>query len=178
MMLINRQSILPLKLLTACVFIVALAVNHNAQASVWADYSKVGEARLKVLFWHIYTAHLYTPSGKFQAADKPLVLRIVYARDIEAKELVEHTQKQWDKIFGRQPEHAQWLTMLEKLWPDIKEGDELSLQLLDNRQCHFYTAAQALGAIDDQALCQAFLAIWLSDKVSDMELRNKLIGKA
>ncbi len=57
---------------------------------------KVGEAKLRVLFWDIYYSRLYTESGNYQRGDRPLKLEIQYLLDIKSDALVERTRTEWE----------------------------------------------------------------------------------
>ena len=61
------------------------------------------------------------------------------------------------------------------MWPDIKEGDSLSLLIHQGRSV-FYFNQQYIGVINPSDFGQIFLAIWLSENTSEPELRRELLG--
>jgi hypothetical protein len=65
--------------------------------------------------------------------------------------------------------------MLEKIWPDIKEGDSLSLYVSNNKST-FYFNNDLIGEIEQQEFSQLFLDIWLSKNTSEPKLRLELLG--
>ena len=61
-------------------------------ATPFPNLKKVGEAKLKVLFWDVYNSSLYNQTGEYQAEHFPQVLKIDYLRDIDAEDLIDRTQ--------------------------------------------------------------------------------------
>lgn len=163
-----------------------LAATANAQSldeckKPLADgYQEVGQTRLSVLFWDVYDAYLYTPDGQFDWSErkqqrKALLLR--YLRDIEAKELVETTSEEWEKLGFNSKEQSQWLDQLTSMWPDIKEDDCLLLKETEKGYAAFYQGDKSLGVIESSQFTEQFLAIWLSPESRFEEERDELVGK-
>jgi hypothetical protein len=50
------------------------------------DLKKVGEAKLKVLFWDVYNSSLYGKTGEYQSEQFPQALKINMLRDIDAED--------------------------------------------------------------------------------------------
>ena len=71
--------------------------------------------------------------------------------------------------------YQRYLPILQRLWPNIKDGDSLSLLIYQGRSV-FYFNNQYQGVIDDPEFGEIFLAIWLSDRTSQPSLRNELLG--
>ena len=138
---------------------------------------KVGQGTMSWLFIDIYQAALFTGNGKYQRGQYPQALRIHYQRDISKKALLKATQQQWQHLSIEADLYHDWLQQLERLWPDIKEGDQLIFLLSSNGEGHFYYNNKKLGAIENRVLSEAFLSIWLSPKTSEPKLRRKLIGE-
>lgn len=168
------------RLLTAALTLILSAVNASAlaascEASVPGDFSKVGETRLSVLFWDVYDATLYSPSGAYEKSERQ-ALKLNYLRDIDADELIETTEEEWQKLELDASEHDEWLAKLKAIWPDIKEGDCLLLVESDNGYAEFYQGEELLGTVESQAFTDQFLAIWLSPESRFKEERNELVG--
>lgn len=138
---------------------------------------KVGEARLSVWFWSIYDSALYTQSGTYQKGQFPQALKIDYLRDIEADELLEQTEEEWQKLGESSEQYSPWLSSLSSIWPDIKEGDQLLLLVDAEQISHFYFNGEPVGQIKDAAFGSAFLRIWLDPQCSYPKVRRKLIGE-
>ena len=137
---------------------------------------KVGEARLKVLFWDIYIASLYNKTGEYKAGQFPQALKINYLRDIYSEELIERTKEEWKKLGIKELTFSQWITLLSNIFPDIKKGDTLLLNVSENRQSEFFLNGKIIGKINDKKFGKSFLRIWLDKNCSYPKVRNKLIG--
>lgn len=168
-----------MKGLNKLVFFVVLMVSlttGNVMANAIQGLQKVGGAKLEVFFFDIYYSELYSETGSYQPKDYPLALQIKYLRDIKAKDLIERTQKEWNKLGYSKEQTQSWLNRLNKMWPDIKEDDVLTLRIEDAGNSLFYFNDQLLGEMDDIHFGESFLAIWLDEACSFPKLRKKLIG--
>jgi len=137
---------------------------------------KVGEAKLRVLFWDIYYSRLYTETGGYQRGMRPLKLEIQYLLDIKSDALVERTRSEWDDQGLSHQNQEQWLAALRELWPDVSQNDVLVLEIDENNRSTFFHNGTELGAIDDAGFGQQFVDIWLAPTTTRPELRLSLIG--
>ena len=140
------------------------------------DLKKVGEAKLKVLFWDVYNSSLYNKTGEYQAEQFPQALKVNYLRDIDAEDLIEKTQDEWEKLGIKQVTFSQWIPLLTNIFPDIKKGDTLFLSVSEDQQSEFFFNGKTIGKITDQSFGKSFLRIWLDENCSYPKVRNKLIG--
>ena len=138
---------------------------------------KVGEAKLEILFWDIYTSELFSPSGQYQQGIFPIALKIKYLRNIEAKDLLAKTLEEWLKLGITKEQTGLWLTQLQELWPNIKKSDELTLLVKQDLSSEFFFNGQSLGRLQDNEFGPSFLRIWLDENSSYPKLRKKLIGE-
>ena len=53
---------------------------------------------MEYLFWDVYDAVLFTPSGNYSAGTHPIKFKLTYLRDFEAKKIVKATNEQWEHI--------------------------------------------------------------------------------
>lgn len=137
----------------------------------------VGEGRLKVLFWSVYDSRLYTVDGTYLEDQRPLRLEIEYLINVDSSDLVARTRQEWQFQNLRHPRQPEWLDRLGAMWPDIKEGDVLSLQVDQQGHSSFLRNGELLGRIEDEAFTRQFLAIWLAPETSQPELRLALTGR-
>lgn len=136
----------------------------------------VGKTRLSVWFWDVYDAQLLTDTGNYDEFNRR-ALRLTYLREIEAKDLVDTTKEEWQRMDIKiTEEHEQWLTKLQDMWPDVSNGDCLMLVETEQGYSTFYNAEGRLGAIKSAQFTDDFLAIWLSPQSRFKEERNELIG--
>lgn len=159
--------------LPAFLLLVACLLVGAARAHSW---ELVGEARLTFLFWSVYDSRLYSLDGQYTDGQRPLRLEIQYLLDVDADDLVSRTLEEWQHQQLRHPRQQQWGTQLASIWPDIREGDVLAIELDAGGGNAFYLNGELLGAVEDDAFGPQFLAIWLSPATSQPELRLALIG--
>lgn len=119
---------------------------------------------------------MYNQTGIFTQNEFPQALKIDYLRDIDAIDLVEKTQDEWLKLGVEIKQIDSWLLMLNKIFPDIKNGDSILLKVDANKHSEFFFNGQSIGTINDTEFGQAFLRIWLDENCSYPKVRNKLIG--
>lgn len=137
---------------------------------------KVGEAKLEFLFWDIYHSELYSSTGNFNQQAYPLALKIRYLRNIDARDLVEKTEEEWQKLGYSEEQMGPWLAQISDIWPDIVKGDELLLVVEEDKSSRFYHNQALIGNMPDSSFGPSFLAIWLDENCSFPKLRDKLVG--
>ena len=181
-----RQSMTPasLAVLLAMALLLTPMVQANSVGTVpLADQRdqalrKCGAARLKVLFWDIYESSLYTPDGTWSEGVRPLRLDIRYLRAISALDLVKQTGKEWAEQGKSSPQHMVWQGELLSIWPDVTEGDVISLAIDPSGVSTFLFNGDAIGTIGDPQFGEDFAGIWLSPDTTRPALRRQLIGEA
>lgn len=150
---------------------------ENPATTPWTQLQLVGKGKLKVLFWDIYNAELYTADGRYEETQYPIALKLQYLRDFSKKDLIKETEKQWKKLgFNDKDKIATWLTTLDTMWQDVNENDAITLYIDAERSSYFYFNHAQLGKINDPEFARAFLDIWLSENTSAPEVRKKLIS--
>ena len=92
--------------------------------------------------------------------------------------MVDATIEQWEKL--GYSDTSSWVTQLEDIFPDIKDGQQLTY-VSDGDIGRFFFSShseknQLIGSITDPQLNDAFIAIWLSPQTQYPKLRQKLIG--
>lgn len=135
----------------------------------------VGHADLRVFFMKIYRAELYSTSGRYEKLQGPLMLRLIYQRDISSNRLVSETRKQIGDLPDAQLD--QWMARLAGMWPDLEKGDELTFYMDPEGRGHFHHNGQYIGSLEDRVFTEAFLNIWLADDSAYPKLTRKLRGE-
>ncbi|MEM6579718.1 MAG: chalcone isomerase family protein [Pseudomonadota bacterium] len=159
--------------LIACLIPLLFSLPVTAAEEQW---QLVGEARLKVLFWSVYDSSLFSEDGRYTEGQRPLRLEIKYLRDIEASDLLENTQSEWEGLPGVPAASGEWLQDLALIWPDVKANDVLAFEVNSEGAGEFFLNGESLGGIDDSEFSGYFLDIWLSPDTSRPKLRQGLIG--
>lgn len=139
---------------------------------------EIGKAEFSVLIWDVYESELSTSSGEYPdtSSEEVLIYKINYLRDVTSKELIKSTIEQWEHLNIEVSVYKPFIPELNKIWPDIKSGDSLALVVKQNMNAFYYNN-KFIGSIDDAEFAKTFLDIWLSEKTSEPELRNSLLGK-
>jgi hypothetical protein len=171
-----KQKVSKCSILWILTFLCTLFFSGVTMAEPISELKKVGEAKLKILFWDVYNSTLYTQTGEYQAEQFPQTLKIQYLRDIDAEDLIERTKDEWEKLGINQELFNQWIPLLTDIFPNIKEGDTLLLNVSENHQSEFFFNGETIGKITDRTFGKSFLRIWLDENCSYPKVRNKLIG--
>ncbi|MBY0416871.1 MAG: chalcone isomerase family protein [Pararheinheimera sp.] len=160
------------------ILLIAVFLCSFTTQAMPANIKLMGQGQFSYLFWDLYQAQLYTADGNWSDYQQsaPLVLKLTYQRDISKADFIEATVDQWKHLQGKvSAQHKDWAKQLDKLWTDVKKGDQLSCVLLANGTVQFYFNDKLLGDVTDPAFGPAFLDIWLSEKTSAPKLRKQLL---
>lgn len=171
-----------------CILLVMpqIGLSNSPELSL-KNLKPVGQASLKVLWFDIYDATLFTSSGRFpenlltdqgsstEQKHTPIALELVYKRNISRESLIAETKKQ---LKGKLDEHvlSSSLEQLASIWPDIETKDALAFYLEHQNLGHFYHNNQYLGSIDTENFSRAFLDIWIGQDSPFPKLANQLKG--
>lgn len=141
-------------------------------------FVEVGKTKFSVLFWDIYNSTLYTRSGSYLPETPPaeLIFEINYLRDIKTKDLLDRTVEQWQHLGFSESQYNQFIPLLSEIWPEIYAGDTLALWVKDEKSIFYFNKVK-VGSIEQKEFGKLFLAIWLSEKTSEPELRTELLGE-
>ena len=149
-------------------------------ANVYTDQNvalkKCGAALLKVFFWEVYESSLYTPDGTWNEGTKPFRLDIRYLRTISAEDLAKQTGKEWAEQGKVSAQHAQWQEDLRVMWPNVTEGDVISLAINKAGVSTFLFNGERLGSLQNPQFGEDFSGIWLAEDTTRPKLRKQLIG--
>jgi hypothetical protein len=167
------------KLLTlfAMLFLFASpAIANDIVQKYVPNAQEVGKGRLSVIFWDVYDAVLYAPNGKWDA-HKPYALSIHYFREIEGADIADRSIEEMRKQgFSDEAKLADWQKKLRIIFPDVKNGSELTAIFTARKSTDFYSGGKYIGSINGAEFGTHFFNIWLSEKTSEPELRKKLLG--
>jgi hypothetical protein len=141
------------------------------------NLADVGETTFSVLFWDIYKSKLQATAGYYPLRNKQgsILYEINYLADITGNELIERTVEQWQYLGVKPEKYELYLSELKLIWPDIHDGDTLSLLIHDGRST-FYFNQIFIGIVESADFGQLFLDIWLSENTSQPALRHEILG--
>lgn len=138
----------------------------------------IGEARLRVLAWHVYDASLWGDSQAW-APDSTYALDIRYAIDVRGADLAAKSLEEMRRLGHRDAATlARWDEAMRRVFPDIRAGDRLVGVNLPGRGARFYGPDGLLGSVSDPEFAQAFFAIWLDERTSEPAMRRRLLKLA
>ena len=147
--------------------------------SEWKQVEMAGQAEFSRFGMHIYDAslwRLYANTGDTGA--RATALSITYARNISARRLLSSTHKEWQRLgFAQRYPIRAWISALENIWPDVRQGDNLTAVISAQGDCVFYSHQGRLGRINDRDFGPAFLDIWLSPDARYPKHTRALLGE-
>ncbi len=137
---------------------------------------KVGEGRLTYLMWDIYDASLYAPQGEWKKS-APFAIHLSYLRDITGKKIADRSIVEIrNQGIDDEVTLASWHSQMRNIFPDVDKGVSLTGVYAANGDSVFYQNDKEIGRITDPEFSKAFFNIWLDEKTSSPDLRQKLLG--
>jgi hypothetical protein len=190
----NRTNRWALGLLAAIVMSCALSgpsmanqASHN-NGSVSADWLSsryqtlklLGQGELRFLGLKIYNARLYAEHPAALQLSKalygqPFALRLTYARSIKGLDIAKRSEQEMARLMGRELPQP-WADALQRLFPDVQAGDEITGIHLPQKGARFYLNGRLIGTLENLELAQSFFDIWLSERTREPALRAALLG--
>jgi|GEM_PF-573568 len=110
------------------------------------------------------------------------ILNLTYARDLAGEKIAQSSIEEIRKLgFGSPEQQAEWLSKMRVLFPNVREGTQISgvyLPNLSSPGIRFYLDGKPIGEINDGEFALAFFAIWLDERTSAPKLRSQLLSSA
>lgn len=163
-------------------WLLLLFVSYSVASAPLSSLKKQGEGDMSYLFWTLYKAEYFTGEALKNDGELTKALRITYKKSLSKQTLIEATQDQWKKLGYKDEQVTNWLAALSVIWPDVEQGDQLTLLVAVTGKSEFYLldnqlgTDNLLGTISDKDFGKAFLSIWLSKNTSEPKLRLQLLG--
>lgn len=174
-----RQTIISADGERVTVDVMPDASNGQAPTFGWRalvpDAQRVGQGQFRRFGFLIYDATLWAPAGRYQS-DQPFALELRYARTIRSDQIVDASLDQMQQLGVDVSAHPDWRSQLQGALTDVRDGDVLTGVYVPGRGGAIYRDGVRLGSLD-QALAEAFFAIWLDQRTSDPDLRAELLGR-
>ncbi|WMN62004.1 chalcone isomerase family protein (plasmid) [Pseudoalteromonas xiamenensis] len=159
------------------VFFICVVHSAKAQSAENELFKPVAdEATYRYLFWDVYSAQLFTPTGQYNPED-PFTLLLKYKMTLKGKDIAERSIKEM-KLQGLKDKSKQevWGNALKSIFPDVGDGDVLLGQKNADGSTSFYYNHNQIGVIEDADFTSWFFNIWLGAKTSEPALRAELLG--
>jgi hypothetical protein len=165
----------------ACLLVIigvtpAYALDYISQYVPQAE--KVGYGRLSVMFWDVYDASLYAPNGKWDE-NKPFALQLSYLRNIPGKKIADRSVEEIrNQGFYDEVRLADWHGQMIRIFPDVDDSTSLTGIYTQSGETLFLNGSQEIGRIKDPEFGKYFFDIWLGERTSAPNLRQRLLGRS
>ncbi|GAB2902121.1 chalcone isomerase family protein [Uliginosibacterium flavum] len=171
-----RRLLLGLCLFMACLANASQAIPDVARAHA-ESWNVLGKGQMSWFGLRLYTAELWSSQAAFDPAST-YALKLTYDRSFAGVRLSSASVDEMRRI-GMRDEAvlARWQQYMDKVFPDVKEGDALTGVFLPGKGAVFYLGSKLVGEVNDPAFAAAFFGIWLDARTSEPALRRQLIGQ-
>lgn len=125
----------------------------------------------------IYDATLWVGESGYQNNSAKFILNLNYARELYGEKIAKASIDEIRELgIGSGEQQQAWLGKMKALFPDVREGSQISGVYLPGQAARFYLDGKLLGEINDAEFAQAFFAIWLDPRTSASGLRKQLLA--
>jgi len=125
----------------------------------------------------IYDAALWVGEGGYQGTAASFVLNLSYARELHGERIAQASIDEIRELgIGSSEQQQAWLNKMKALFPDVREGSQISGVYLPAGVARFYLDGKLLGEIADAEFARAFFAIWLDPRTRAGSLRKQLLA--
>ncbi|UXN37931.1 hypothetical protein N8E87_05620 [Avibacterium paragallinarum] len=143
--------------------------------TLFAQWEMVGNADYNWGPFQIYTLSLYTETGSYQENQRPLMLSFNFDKPVEGKSFAISLIKEIKSI-NDEKEIQNWLSALQKIFPDFSPKDVLSYIALSNKG-YFILNDTVLDNEFDDNFNHALITSLLSPQGSYSKILPQLLGK-
>lgn len=136
-----------------------------------------GAGEYRYFGFHVYDSRLWVTRERPEP-DSVFVLGLRYSRDFRGNRIARQSDEEIRRLgIGSEAERVRWLEEMTRLFPDVKQGDELAGQNLPGRGIRFFHNGRPIGEVADAGFARAFFAIWLDPRTRGPDLRSALLGE-
>lgn len=136
-----------------------------------------GEVTMRWYGFRLYDATLFTPSGARFDWDKPVALRLIYARSIPKDAFLTATLAELERIEGPRADHSQIANKLVPCFRDAGSGDHFIAESETPNQVSLWFNGTKTCDLRHSQIRERFLGIWLSDRSRSVKLSKRLRGE-
>ena len=161
------------------ILLSVISFNSHTSETILKDYLgdfyQLGTGKLSIFFIDIYDIKLFSKIKSY-SKDEPFAIEINYLKDVKSTQIVDSSINEIKRISKpSRDELENYRSILASLFPNIYSGDQLiGIKTANNDGVFFYNKKR-IGKINDEKLVDSFFDIWLSEKTSHPELREKLL---
>lgn len=152
---------------------------NTSQVLAYPEFSQgslVGEGRFTYLFWNLYDAKLYAPTGEWNPQGA-YALALHYLRSLDGEKIAERSIDEMKAQGLKNPQKIEaWLKQMTAIFPDVAAGTTLIGIRTVNGTTVFYQDQTRIGEVLDVEFSDWFFGIWLKENTSAPALRQKLLN--
>lgn len=150
-----------------------LIFNCNIVAA--SEFSLRGKYEFTFWGFDVYDATLYM-DPQCQSLNCDFTLELKYERDFDGADIAQRSIDEIDAQYDlTDQQKVEYLQILSNIFPDVTDGDIIQGKKVQGR-AEFYKDNQLLGRIEDPKLSGCFFDIWLSERTSEPQMRQALLG--
>ena len=168
-------------LLVLCVLMATLTSASQAMPDAARVHAKnwnvLGQGQMRWFGLRLYSAELWSSQAVFDPAST-YALTLTYDRPFAGARLSSSSIDEMRRIgTSNEAVLARWQRYMDKVFPDVREGDALTGVFLPGKGAVFYLGSKLLGEVNDPAFATAFFGIWLDPRTRESALRLQLLGQ-
>lgn len=139
--------------------------------------AKVGATSVRVLFWRVFDASLWSKTGAFDW-NAPFALSLTYARDFTADALAESTVDEMSRLSGApKTALAEFGREFGACVDDVGPGDRITAVSVDADKTKLFLNGQERCLLERDGLRRDFFSIWLSPDSKFPDATRRLLGR-
>ena len=136
----------------------------------WQEW---GSGEMRLYGFRLYRATLWVAGNALNTS--PHALTLHYRRDISRQQLVSASLDEMRRQGAEMAQLARWKPDLERVFPDVKEGERIIGLHQPNQSARFYHQGKLTGEIKDAEFARRFFGIWLNSDTRSPEVRSLLL---
>lgn len=138
----------------------------------WQEW---GSGEMRFFGFRLYRATLWVAGTTVETA--PHALSLQYRRDISRQQLVSASLDEMQRLGTDEATVARWKADLERVFPDVREGERIIGLHLPNQGARFYHQGRLTGAVNDAEFARRFFGIWLDPRTRSPDVRTLLLKR-
>lgn len=124
-----------------------------------------------------YDISLWVNEGKEWSYDQLFALEVKARWNVEKKEMLDSTIEVMKRNSClTEDQEKKYTSFLNSFYPDLKEGDLVTVVYVPGQKILFYHNSQLLKESSDMVFARAFCDIWLSPKTKYDSARRAMLG--
>ena len=138
----------------------------------WQEW---GSGEMRFFGFRLYRATLWVAGADIEAS--PHALTLHYHRDISREQLVSASLDEMRRLGTADAAVERWKTDLNRVFPDVKEGDRIIGLHLPGKGARFFHQGKLTGEVNDPEFARRFFAIWLDPRTRSPDVRSLLLKR-